>query len=251
MFDSELPRPTPLHNGNCCFSDEEVAAVDRKAVNDLDWRDFAVIFNVSGCAVLPDQRRWFLPYAFDYARREPELASEFMASLIYFIADRDSGLDERVIAACREAIELLFRDWARDFVVIHYDLAACRAKQWTIPYDDQVQRSEDLLQLLHELSRFLAWIPLAEDLFLSLIREGRSDSDAAWFLELSRRLIERFGYWENTPAMIPARRAKRIVALANDVTQLSDAYAQIAGTIVTSERSPSYWRDVCASLALE
>jgi hypothetical protein len=211
-------RPTPLTNGQCCFTDEEVKAVDAKPVEDLDWRDYAVIFTVTGCAVLPEQRVWFLRHALAYARREADLTTEFLPSVIYFVADRDSPLTPEMVDECRDAFRACFRTWTAEF---------------------DVKRAEAVIELLNELCRFIAFIPLAEELFASLLREGRTDADAAWYLELSRKLIVQNGFWERTPAMNPAHRSKRLVEMTNDVDQIVRAFDQLREGL---DDGGEYWR---------
>jgi hypothetical protein len=186
-------RPSPLVNGQCCFTDADVAAVDATQVEQLAWRDYAIIFNVTGCAVLPEQRLWFLPHAFAYARREPDDAYEFLPSLLYFIADRSSPLDAALIEECRDEIRECFRAWTAEF---------------------DASRAETCVQLLTELCRFLQWIPLAEELFESLLLDDRCVAGAAWFLELSRRFLQ---------SCEPAVQRSRIPQLANDVAGIDDA----------------------------
>jgi hypothetical protein len=133
---------------------------------------------------------------------------------------------------------------------VHYDRAACAAKGWTLLYADHVAREESVTGLLDELSRFLAFQPLAAELFASLVAPGRSDAAAAWYLALSRNFGENFGYYERTPALAPARRVASIVSLIDDVDRIIDAWAQIRDTVVARETSPTYWRDLAAFFGL-
>ena len=231
------PRPSPLANGNCCYSDADVAAVDATPVESLRWSDYALIFDVAGCAVLPEQRVWFLPHAFAYARREPDDALEFLPSLITFVADRSSPLDATLIEECRAEIRDCFRAWTAAFRVRHYDLAACQAKGWRLQSDDQVEHAPTCVETLTELCRYLDWIPLADELFAALLRAGRSDAEAAWFLELSRRFLE---------SSDPVVRRSGIPAMANDVGEIIRAREQISETLIRDEPSPTYWRDLSA-----
>jgi hypothetical protein len=182
------------------------------------WRDFAAAYDVAEPSVTAAEQARLLPEAFACARRDPDMAGEFLPSVIYFVADRSSPLTPAMIEQSRADIRSCFRTWTAEF---------------------DVKRAETVIELLNELCRFIDFIPLAEELFASLLREGRTSVDAAWYLELSRRLIVQNGFWERTPAMNPAHRSKRIVEMTDDVDQIVRAFDQVRESL---DDGGEYWR---------
>jgi len=125
----KLPRPHRLSNRNCCYSDEDVAAIDAKDIDALDWRDFEAIFALSGCTAEYRQQLYYLPLALRHMKHRPGEGNEFVAGLVHFIATyRDRLLGDGFFEGALSELGACFQLWTAEFKVVHFDAVACAAK---------------------------------------------------------------------------------------------------------------------------
>jgi hypothetical protein len=182
----ERPRPVRLSNRNCCYSDDELVAIDGKDIGQLTWNDFEAIFPLSGCTAEYDQQLYYLPLALNYLRGHPGEGNEFVAGLVFFIASHQDRLaTDGLLEASLAQLRACFEEWMSKFEVTHLDAAACAAKGWRVELRDYVENSSAVHELIEELLRY-GLDRLVEELMDSWVAVRRSPRDAAWLLEFAR-----------------------------------------------------------------
>ena len=91
-----------------------------------------------------------------------------MSDIIYFISREKKALEkDGVFKHCCSALEQCFDSWTTEFKVIHYDKEACKKKQWTLEYEDIVENSQMVCELVDDLCNY-ALADLATKLVNSL-----------------------------------------------------------------------------------
>jgi hypothetical protein len=88
--------------------------------------------------------------------------------------------------------------------------------------------------------RFTAHADLAEEFVQSLAHHDGNPTRAAWFLEYARSVDAVYAPPDHPP----------IRKLLSDKSLLEDAAALVRKCLLAQERSPSYWKDTFAALAL-
>jgi hypothetical protein len=241
IFQTPHHRPTKLSNPHRHFSQSTVDRIIQSDDEHLTWSDFKIIFHWGTPAGSYDEIVYFLPLALRLMKNNPRDSLEFMPGVLCFIEHEIQRLEsDSLDQSTRRAIEEIFQAWTSRFVVVHYDVAACRAKGWTLDHDDIVENSQSVLELVENLQTFPAFPEFADELITSLAIQQEYPIQSAWFLEYARldssiRLIE----------VTPAQRR-----LIEDRVLLQDHYDRIARTIVPRTASPTYWPDLRISLGL-
>ena len=252
-FDSPPPRPRRLGGRNCCVSKKTLEGILGKRNEELDWSDYRDLFNLCDGMDVYEDRIYFLPWAFEYLRDNPRDGFEYLSQIIWFVSEKEPRLTgDGLTPWCRKAIKTCFEEWTSFFTVVHYDTAACLAKQWVIDHDDIVENSQVAADLLRDLLRFRTHGDLAVELSSSLVASGQADTQAAWFLELARStwmFFETGGNVDLKPLVLEAKTAIR--DLFTDRELLQREYDRLRETLVRAEPSPTYWKDLRAALELK
>lgn len=249
-------RPAHLSNQDCCYSDEQIASIDAKPIQELSWSDFEAIFTLSGCTAEFEEQLFYLPLALEYLVDHPRDAAEFLPGVVNFIAVHRNELSDRgFFDPAVNELRAAFVEWTATFSVRHFDARACAAKGWRIDHSDVVERSSTLCDLIDALLRY-GLASVAEELISSWTTTGSRPESSAWLLEFAREQRQGYEYYSREGAMprgvdmTPTRRSKQIFTIIMDQTCLQAAYDHIRGSLVANERSPTYWRDLRASLKL-
>ena len=252
-FDSSRPKPRRLEGRNCCVSKETLAGILNKKDEELDWSDYRDLFNLCDGPTVYEDRVYFLPFAFEYLRTNSRDGFEYLSNVIWFVSEKEPQLSrDGLTVSCRKAVTTCFQQWTSRFTVVHYDTAACRAKQWVIDHSDIVENGQFAAELLGDLLRFQTHGDLAVELSSSLIAPGHTDTQAAWFLELGRSPWGFAG-----PSDLGSFRSQAIGAgqvipdLFTNRDLLQREYDRLRETLVRTEPSPTYWPDLREALELK
>ena len=256
-FTTSQKRPTRFSNENCCCSDGEMLAILERPDTTLTWSDFVRIFSISGCTAAPVEQEYFLPLALEYLRTQPDDGYECLSHIVYFVSSQSALLAaDNVLASALAGVRSCFATWTESFIVQHFDLAACRAKGWTLAHDDIVNNSQAVSELISDLLRQGTHTHLAEEFVRSLASEGRSSVQAAWLLEYAREQRRAYHSYSqpmfaNVPVdMTPSSSNSLIHGVITDQFLLSACVEQIRTEIIGTEPSPTYWHDTLLSLGL-
>ena len=233
-FITRRKRPARLSNQNCCVSDATVRAIDEKELAGFDWSDFETIFTMSGCTAQYDEQVYYLPYALDHVIQDQ--GNELLPSMVYFVARHADELRaEKLFAPCIDAFYAWFQTWTREFKIVHFDEAACRAKRWNLTHFDYVKNADNVRDLLETLGQHMKEHGLTEAMIRHLFRPGHTPEDSAWLLEIARD--QNYG-------------AERIEQIASDTTLFQRTLDELKTTLMRSATCPRYWQDVAGELAL-
>jgi len=229
MFPTVVRRPGKLSNRNCCSSDDELAAIIRKRDDELAWADFGEISPVSNCTATYEEQLYFVPLAFAHQAGHPTDALEYMSGFVqFFIRNADVLERGNLLVPARSEFDILLRTWTRDFRVVHFDRDACARKGWSIEYDDFVENSQAITELLERLLAHESFGIVSEE-FVRGLASDASAVAAAWFLEI-------------------ARAASRVQALLTDPSTLESRFASVTTNRALAEQSPTYWNDLALAL---
>jgi hypothetical protein len=225
-------------------------------LEELGASEFDTIFAISGCTAKYEEQLFYLPYALEYLIVHPSEGEDYLADLVYFMSVNSNSLrNDGVLEAIHASIAIIFKFWTKAFDVVHFDLAACRAKGYRLDHSDYVENSQEVREMIDCLLRYQPNSQLAENLVSTWMRPNRTDTESAWLLEFAKE--ERRGYdyysrtypgkeWEN----IPTKFVPLIFEAVTDTRNLQRALDQIRTTIIKNEKSPTYWPDLIAALGL-
>lgn len=178
-------RPRELSNPYCEFLDECVAELLAMSDEDLGGEEFSDLFSPVSMGSF-EETAYYLPLAFRFMQEKGEGSGDCIVGFAFWLSHHAEalgklGADKYVVAE----LGLVLQSWTSEFNVRHYDEAACRAKGWVLRYDDNVENSEDLAQLVHCLVEEGVFARVAEG-FVATLAESASPLAAAWFLEFTR-----------------------------------------------------------------
>lgn len=224
-FPVRQPRPDRLHNEGCCYSDEVVAEILRKADHDLICTDYRVIFAVSRCVGTFEEKIYFLPMAFRYVLSDDENGHECVSEIVHFISHEVEALRaERLLHSCRSAVRAWLDHWTRRFVVISSRSACerCGGHEY-----HHVEDSDVLTGLLDDLLSCGAHACVAEE-FIESLACANNPTASAWFLEYARQTSEAVRYHDSGESTQTWRQVGRPM-LAAELEKLWPALDQLTG----------------------
>jgi hypothetical protein len=220
--------------------------------------EFRAIFHFGVLGTF-EELAYFLPLALRCMFRNPDDALEFMNGVIFFISDSTEELkNASLLEPSRDALTKIFHKWTEAFKVVHYDKDACKAKGWVLEYDDIVENSQIVCELIDELWRRKTHKDLADDLTKSLANQFQSRVKSAWLLEYAYRTKSSYEFWDSPRGLhvhketvaylgeefrpliektssVPTKGSDVIGNLIHDSSLLQKHYEFIAETIVSNE----------------
>jgi hypothetical protein len=270
MFKTPFQRPTSISDPSGHLPAEHILQMPNQ---EMGWSEFRAIFHFGVLGTF-EELAYFLPFALEYMVTNPNDALEFMNGVIFFISDSTDELKQAsLLEPCRDGLSQIFHHWTNDFKVVHYDKDACKAKGWILEYDDIVENSQVVCELIDELWRHKTHKDLADHLIKSLADGFRNEIKSAWLLEYAYRTRSSYEFWDsarghqiheetvsllgmdykslvNEKSNVPTKASTIINNLVFDSSLLQKHYDFIADTIVPNEPSPTYWSTIRKGLAL-
>jgi len=238
-MDVRTPRPTHLSDPFQEFAEEYLCEVLAKPDRTLEWSDYQNLLGPFLPAGTYEESVYFLPLAFEFTLTHPEDEIDLVSSLVWFSSEYAARLaEDGLLESARKRLRACFDYWTADFHVVHYDLAACRQKLWSIDHNDIVDHSQVVQEGMGDLVRFKAHRDLAESFYRSIAYHQGDPIRAAWFLELARLQVEGF----------KSPKDPVIQGLLTDPDLLTAAGAVVIDKLLPHEPSPTYWKDAFATL---
>lgn len=236
------PRPTALSDPFHDNDPTSLAELLSKPDDRLDGIDYRVLFGPAMPARTFEEIVYFLPHALAYLRRDDDLIFEGLSSVVGWISGHAAELSaEGLLEPVRDDLRGLLDHWSREFIVVHFDGAACREKGWRLRHADHVARSDAVFQTVEDLVRYRTQADVGEEFVRDLSLNLRDPVKAAWFLEGARARLE-------GSVRFPKRSA--IYGLVTDRALLEAARQCVAEKLVPNEPSPTYWDDLFGQLGL-
>ncbi len=206
----------------------------------MGWRDYFWIFAVGVAPVTYEEGLFFLPDAFDCLRQNTDGDGiQIDSGVIWFISHHADRLKaDGLLAACQGEVDRCFAHWTRQFVVIHFDQAACEAKGWRLKRFNIVEDSQVLCETIEALVQWetnRAW----GESFIARLAESENDPlQSAWFLEYAHEATC-WGEFHQYPENLGRERAllERHARIVLESKELFDVH-------------PTYWEDVFDGLNL-
>lgn len=232
-------RPGALPLSGFDFDDEAQTIALRTRDDCLVWWHFQCLFVPAGSYA---QIVYFVPFAFRYLfERRPEF-SDVIPSLVRWIAQNTTDLDdEGLLAPTRQNLLACLEQWTGDFHIEGTSPAHLRA------LFERPKNSEVVVETLLELMRHEPLADLAALFLRSLSFRSSSPFQLAWFLALSHDLPQ--------PPLV--RRRTDTIPLPADVTALlNDPHLrQHAAQVVLNRLAPlpdqaAYWDHLFSSLGI-
>lgn len=222
----------------------------------LTWNDFAAIFSISNCAATYQEQLYFVPFAFAHQTGYPIDGLEYVSGFVeFFIRNTDTLERADLLVPAQSEFAALLRTWTRSFRVTHFDRAACARKGWSIEYNDLVENSQAVTELLERLLAHDSLASVSE----AFVRRTASDTstvgEAAWFLEIARAVqdcsVDFFvpGATERT-SWSSERAEYRVQSLLTDSFILEHQFSRASIEAGIVEQSPTYWKDLATALGL-
>ncbi len=234
-FNVRKPRASVLSDPHGEYFGDSAAKLLSIEDSDLQWHHYKSILGPYLPAGTYEETVYFLPLAFDHLLKHPDDALDLVTTPIWFASEFVEELRrDGLLNAVRDRICDCFTHWTREFHVIHFDEAACRAKGWGISCSDYVKFSETICEGLDDLVRFKAHADLAHEFFHSMSTADSDPVKSAWILY--------FSYAQT--AVYPPPDDPTIRRILNDRELLQAAADTVRSTIALAEPSPTYWRDV-------
>lgn len=243
-FQTPYPRPTTLSDPGNDWTEEDVEAVLSAPASRMTWRDFSALFAVGLPIGEYTESVYYLPAALEYIFHRKNGFNEFFGALISFISEHAKRLDaDQLLEPSVQALRECFDSWTSKFAVRHYDREACEAKGWGLLYEDLVENSGEVTELMAELVDGKAHASLADSLFRSLADRHGDPIKAAWFLECVREM--RSGVCKNV-----LKNRSAIHSIINEQPLLQYHAQLVLDHLVDSEPSPTYWNDTFTMLGV-
>jgi len=237
-------RPLRMTNKGCCVPDSELDRIIQKPPQSLEWADYQIIFTISRCTGTFDECAYFLPFVFEYARREPEATADCIDQLVYFLsAEIDKLKKVEAVDSVEGALRELFRAWTAQFHVVHHGLDHCRRAGWVCDYQDYVQNSSTVSQFIEDMLQYKVWGPLGRGLIEELGTSGGNPHQSAWFIEFAR------GLWDAGLVGLKRYDDEHISKLCVDFALLKKHIETLEKSGLASN-SPTYLQDVKQLLGL-
>jgi hypothetical protein len=248
-FVTPYDRPMSFADPGGDWLEEHAARVLNTPDAELGWWEFRAIFQVGLPLASYHQGVYFAPFAFKHLKERRENHLEYTSALVWFLSHHKQMLCSDQLM---DDVEAAFRDclshWTGKFEVIHFDKAACAAKGWGLAYQDYVNGTETVIDLLENLVHYDAFAGVAIRFIETLSIPRRNPIQSAWFLEYAseykKRNMTQRGlkkhYISITKAPIPVLEQP-----------LLEKHAEIViAAMVSKEQSPTYWNDTFAWLGL-
>lgn len=240
MFEPTFPRPTKLSDPFGDFFDRApLDAIVSKAPGELDWRDYRDIFQCGMPAGEIPESGYFLPWAFGYLRDLPCDANEYLLSLIHWISENASILNDanHTFDQIQVALNECLLYWTADFTVTHLNEDACRARGWGLAYDDLVTNSFIVTELLDALCKEKAHANIAIEFVSTLASKSATPIQSAWFLELVNEFnCGHFRDWKR-------HRHRKTLTPLKDESLWKQHAAVVIERIAPITESPTNWDD--------
>ncbi len=183
------PRPRALSDPHNDWTDELCRALLAVKDADLTWREFKAFYNPCPAGTF-EEVAYYLPLAIRYLVERRDGFGEFLDGFATWLSEHAEDLEDLgATDAVTTGLANVLHAWTSEFHIIHFDEAACRAKEWVLKYFNYVDPTDEVTELIHCLVRESAFRAPAER-FVAELAASDSPTDAAWFLELARQQEE-------------------------------------------------------------
>ncbi len=185
---------------------------------------------------------YFLPGAFRYLIvQSPDDYLDIIPSVIGFVSKNTKYLEkDRILDEVRACIRECFTHWTSHFIVVHRR-SGNDERNRTPAYGDYVRNSETIQVAIRELVKWEQPSDLAEAFVQELADNTSNPLKAAWYLEYARASRDRLQQPLNN---------QRLSYLSHNKAQLQKAAQLVRQHLVSTEQSPTYWRDTFRALKL-
>ena len=228
------PRPTSLSDPFDDFTSKAVEGL--LSISDVDLTDWDLQQIIGPYVPAGNYREavYFLPMAFSRLERSGDQATALMPSITWFISEYCEELNkDGLLEACEERVELFLQKWSSDFVVIHYDKAACSAKKWQINYFDEVAFSDTIIETILN-SQSSVSLKNITHRFVETLANSLSFVQAAWFIEIARQ----FHVEDIEPG------DEKMMAILLDRTLIKSRVRFVAEYRDQISMAPTYWSGI-------
>lgn len=260
-FITKYPRPEAFSNPWQHFPPTEIVDILKRSDEELRWPDFYRIFHYSTPAGSYAETVYFLPWALKNMKDFPDESMEYMGGLFCYIDDEVESLEsDGLFSLCTNALRQIFTAWTGHFNVVHFDHDECKRRGWALQYNDYVEHREAIVDFIDYLCRYESFKAHAINTVKFLSSTGNDDIRSSWFLEYVcqiRMQHEDYSKRESTQMAhdrskysTPTKGVPEIFKIVEDNELARFHYAKIARSIITHEKSPTYWQDIKRYLKL-
>jgi hypothetical protein len=240
-FDVPYGRPEQFSDPYDDFTPELLEEMLGTPDNQLLWHHYCNILGPFLPAGTYEEGVYFLPRAFQFTLLHEDHALDLITPLVWFISEHAESLKrDGLLTKARESLFACFSHWTSEFIVEHFDRAACKAKGWGRETFDLVKHCEVVCQGTCDLVEFQRHADIAEDFANGLAHHESDPVKAAWFLEYARAKDD-----VSHPPFHPP-----IQQLISDRDKLQSAAAVVRETIAKREKSPTYWENTFKALGI-
>jgi len=243
-FRTPYPRPSTLSDPGNDWTEEDVEAILSTPNHALTWREFRALFAVGLPIGEYTESVYYLPLALEYIFHRKNEFFEFFSEVISFISEHAIRLEaDQLLEPSLGVLRECFDSWTSEFIVKHYDRDACKAMGWGLLYEDLVENSGEVTELMEELVFYKTHAAVADTLFRSLADRRGDPIKSAWFLECVREM--RSGMCKNV-----LKKRNAIHSTINEQPALQYHAQIVLDHMVASEPSPTYWNDTFTMLGV-